>query len=105
MVCKLENFDFEFWTNVASTTAFVFMVWYLMMGIFVSRERIHVHRIIVPIIVIMLEAVQIVFNVKLEKGFTREIVLILLYVLMLLINISRAKNMKKRAQEKTQDNR
>ena len=105
MVCKLENFDFEFWTNVASTTALVFMVWYLMMGIFVSRERIHVHRIIVPIIVIMLEAVQIVFNVKLEKDFTREIVLILLYVLMLLINISRAKNMKKRAQEKTQDNR
>ena len=105
MVCKLENFDFELWTNVASTTALVFMVWYLMMGIFVSRERIHVHRIIVPIIVIMLETVQIIFNVKLEKDFTREIVLSLLYVLMLLINISRAKNMKKRAQEKTQDNR
>ena len=101
----MENFDFEFWANVSSTVALVFMVWYLMMGIFVSRERIHVHRIIVPIIVIMLEAVQIVFNVKLEKDFTREIVLILLYVLMLLINISRAKNMKKRAQEKTQDNR
>ena len=96
----MENFDFEFWTNVLSTTALVFMFWYLVMGIFVSRERIHAHRIIVPIIIIMLEVAEAVFNTKLEKGVAKQIVLIFLYVLMLLVNISRAKNMKKQMQEK-----
>jgi hypothetical protein len=66
------------------------------MGIFVSSERIHVHRIIVPIITIMLTAMEAVFNTKLEKGITKQIVLISLYVLMLLLNIIfKAKTRKK----------
>jgi hypothetical protein len=100
----LENFDFEFWANVSSTVALVFMFWYLLMGVFVSRERIHVHRVIVPIIIIMLEVAEAVFNTKLEKDAAKQIVLILLYALALFVNILRIKNMKKRMQEKTRDN-
>ena len=100
----MENFDFEFWANVSSTVALVFMFWYLLMGVFVSRERIHVHRVIVPIIIIMLEVAEAVFNTKLEKDAAKQIVLILLYALALFLNILRIKNMKKRMQEKTRDN-
>lgn len=69
------------------------------MGIFVSKERIHVHRVIVPVIIIMLEVAQIVFNTRLESGIGGNIAIVVLYVVILIFNVLRNKNVKKRMQE------
>lgn len=78
MVVQMNNF--KILVDTFSITATIFSVWYLMLGLFIRRERRVLHRIIVAIAVVLLEVAQLVLNIKLHEGIASNILIIVMYL-------------------------
>lgn len=81
MVVQMNNF--KILVDTFSITVTIFSVWYLMLGMFVCRERRSLHRIIVAIAIVLMEIAMILLNIKLHESFASNILMIVMYLICL----------------------